>query len=74
MSGLIESASSFLKTNERPDFSCNSVYSNLIPIKKAKLEDVRSLLKYLRENTIEFISAIPEKSSNDAGNDSDVMD
>ena len=74
MSGLTESAFSLLNINERPDFPCNPVYSSSIPIKKAKLKDVRPLFKYLREDTIEFISAIPEKSRNNAGNDSDVMD
>ena len=74
MSGLTESAFSLLKANERPDFPCNPVYSSLIPVKRAKLADVRLLFKYLRKDTIEFISAIPEKSSDDAGNDSDVLD
>ena len=74
MSCLTESAVSLLKANERLDFSCNYVYHSLIPIKKAKPRDVRLLFKYLREDTSEFISAIPEKSSNDAGNYSDVLD
>ena len=74
MSGLTESAFSLLKANERPDFPCNPVYSSLIPVKKAKLADVRSLFKYLREDTIEFISGIPEKSSNDDESDNDIMD
>ena len=71
---LTESAFSLLKANERPDFPCNPVYSSLIPVKRAKLADVRSLFKYLRKGTIKFISAIPEKSSDDAGNDSNVLD
>ena len=74
MSGLTKSAFSLLKANEKPGFSCIPVYFSLIFIKRAKLEDVRSLFKYLGEDTIEFISAIPEKSRNDAGNVSDVMD
>ena len=53
---------------------CDPVYSSLTPFKRAKLADVRSLFKYLRKDTIEFISAIPEKSGDDAGNDSDVLD
>ena len=50
------------------------MYSSLIPVKKAKLADVRPLFKYLREDTIEFISGIPEKSSNDDESDNDIMD
>ena len=73
-SGLTESAFSLLKANEIPDFSCNLVYSSSILIKKAKPENARSLFKYLREDTIEFISAMSENSSNDAGNAGDVMD
>ena len=73
MSGLTESAFSLLEANKKPNVPCNPVYSSLIPIKRAKLEDVRSLFKYLREDTIKFISASPEKSSNDASNDSNDM-
>ena len=74
MSGLAESAFSLLKANERPDFPCNLVYSSLIPIKRGKLKDVRSLFMCLQKDTIQFISAIPTKNGNDAGNNSDVMD
>ena len=73
MTGLTESTFLLLKAHKRPDFPCNPAYSSLIPIKKAKLEDVRSLFKNLRKDIIEFISAISEKGSNDASNSSDVI-
>ena len=40
MYGLTESTFSLLEANERPEFPYNPVYSSLIPIKRAKLEEV----------------------------------
>ena len=73
MYGLTKSAFSLLKANKRPGFPWNHVYSSLIPIKREKLEGVRSIFKYLRKDTIEFTFGIPEKTSNNASTDCDVM-
>ena len=35
-------------------------YTSMVPVKKAKLDDVKSLMKYISQPTIDYINSIPE--------------
>jgi len=72
MSGFVSQSFSLLKPNAIPKLTTTPVYNSLVSVKKAKLDDVKSLYKYLREDTIAFIDKIPAqqlKNANDDEND-----
>ena len=46
-------------------------YTEMIPVKQAKLNDVKSLFKYLRQDSISFISNIPGTTMADIDSDDD---
>ena len=60
MSGIIESSFPLLKANAVPTLPTAPYYTSMVPVKKAKLDDVKSLSKYLSQPAIEYINSIPE--------------
>ena len=60
VSGLVETAFSIVKPNVVPTFPTAPYYTSMVPVKKAKLDDVKSLMKYLSQPTIDYINSIPE--------------
>ena len=61
MSAAIESPFPLLKPNAVPTFPTALYYTNMVPVKKAKLDDVKTLSKYFSQPTINYITYIPEK-------------
>jgi len=59
MSGNIETAFPLLKPNVVPTLPTAPCYAGMVPVKKAKLDDVKSLLKYLSQPIIDYINSIP---------------
>ena len=59
MSGFVSYSFALLKPNAIPRFPTTPMYDSLVSIKKAKFDDVKSLYKYLRDDTIAFIHKIP---------------
>ena len=47
MSGFVSQSFSLLKANAIPRFPSSPLYNSLVSIKKAKLDEVKSLYKYL---------------------------
>ena len=72
MSGIVEMAFPLLKPNTQPTFPTVAFYTEMIAIKKAKLDDVKGLFKYLGQPAIDFINSIPEKAGD--GDDEDEAD
>ena len=68
MSGFVSQRFSLVKANAIPKFPTSPVYNSLVSVKKAKLDDVKSLCKYLRQDTIAFIDKIPAQLQ-DTGSD-----
>ena len=63
MAGLVETAFSIVKPNVVPTSQPLHImpyYTSIVPLKKAKLDDVKSWMKYLSQPTIDYISSIPE--------------
>ena len=61
MSATIESPFPLLKPNDVPTFSTAPYYTSVVAVKKAKLDDVKSLSKYLSQPTIIYINNIPDQ-------------
>lgn len=49
---------SLLKPNTTPNLEAKALYSGMVPVKKAKLDDVKSLYKYLSPTTIHYINSV----------------
>ena len=60
MPGLVETAFSIVKPNVVPTFPTAPYYTSMVPVKKAKLDDVKSLMKYLSQSNSDYINSIPE--------------
>ena len=60
MSAAIESPFPLLKPNAVPTFPTALYYTNMVPVKKAKLDDVKTLSNYFSQPTINY-NYIPEK-------------
>ena len=71
MSGFVSYSFALLKPNAMPRFPTTPVYDSLVSVKKAKLDDVKSLYKYLREDTIAFIDKIPAQQRETASDGED---
>ena len=69
MTNLTQVSFQLLKPNARQEFSCHALYTEIFPEKQAKLNDVKSLFNYLRQESMTFNSNIPETTT--ADNDSD---
>ena len=52
-----------LKPNAEPTFPSSQCYSEQIPIKEKKLQDVKKLMKYLSQNTNDLISQLTSTSA-----------
>ena len=61
MSGIVEMAFPLLKPNIQPTFPTAAFYTEMLGVKKAKLDDVKGLFKYLGQTVIDFINSIQEK-------------
>ena len=61
MSAAIESPFPLLKLNAVLIFPTTPYYTSIVPVKKAKLDDVKSLSKYLSQPTINYINNIPKQ-------------
>ena len=61
MSATIESPFPLLKPYAVPTFPTAPYHTSMVPVKKAKLDDVKSLSKYLSQPTINYINNILEK-------------
>ena len=68
MSGLVSQSFSLLKANAISRFPTSPVYNSLVSVKKAKLNDVKSLYKYLGQDTVAFVDKIPAQQQ-DPGSD-----
>lgn len=69
MTGVVGEHFALLKPNCTPKFEVAALYRGMVSIKKQKLEDVKSLYKYLEQPTIDYIESIP--SCEDASSDVD---
>ena len=75
MSGTIETAFPLVKPNVVPTLPTAPYYAGMVPVKKAKLDDVKSLMKYLSQPTIDYINSILEQFAGaDADDDDDGHD
>ena len=59
MNGVVGDRFTLLKPNCQPNLDAKALYQGMVPVKKAKLDDVKSLYKYLQPETIEYIDKIP---------------
>ena len=71
MSGIVEMTFPLLKPNMQPPFPTAAFYPEMLGVKKAKLDDVKGLFKYLGQTLIDFINSITEKV--EEGEDTSVV-
>ena len=72
MSGIVEMAFLPLKPNMQPTFHTAPFYTAMVAVKKAKLDDVKGLFKYLGQTAIDHINTIPEKLGGDCHYEGEV--
>ena len=71
MSGTMETAMPIVKPNAVTTFSTAPYFTSMVPIPKSKLDDVKSLMKYLSQPTIDFINSLTEQLAGEDADDDD---